>query len=198
MRLVIVASGKSAEGFEPPPGVVVIAVNGAVDWLSRADYFFTLDPSAANIYRLNNQKAGVIYCYAYTHRLCLYPCVSANFYQRVSAKPYRTAAHASPEWWANRWSSALGLNKNPGEINTGNSAFGALGLAYHLGAKKVALVGVDANTDERIEGGNPNNLSHLPLLFESALGQIELVNCGKMQSRVPQMSISEGMQWLLK
>lgn len=39
MRAVIVANGPSAAGFIPPPGVTVIAVNGAIDWL-RARIIF--------------------------------------------------------------------------------------------------------------------------------------------------------------
>lgn len=47
-RAVIVASGPSAAGFVPPDDVTVIAVNGAISWLERADYWFSLDASAAN------------------------------------------------------------------------------------------------------------------------------------------------------
>lgn len=195
MRAVIVASGPSAKGFVPPPGVVVIAVNGAIDWVRRADYFFTLDPSVENMRRLRCQRIGVKYCYAYDN---LFPVGNAEFYERIGGCEFISPQPYTPQWWCNRWRGKLGLSDRVGQIHTGNSAYGALGLAYHLGAEKVALVGVDANSLMRVGGGFPNNLSHLPLLFESAMGQIELINCGEMKSAVPTKTIKDGMDWLCK
>lgn len=195
MRVIIVGSGQSARGFVPPSGVTVIAVNGAIEWVKRADYFFTLDPSEANMYRLSHQRIGVKYCYAFDHLLNV---PNAEYYQRIAGKPFENPEQHTAKWWCNRWGCVLGLSKRIGEIHTGNSAWGALGLAYHLGATKVILVGVDASSDERLEGGKPNNLSHLPLLFESALDQVQLVNCGAMKSLVPQMNIREGVSWLMQ
>jgi hypothetical protein len=195
MRVVIVGSGPTARGFKPPAGVVVIAVNGAIGWLPRADYFFTLDPSPINISRLRNQRIGVKYCYAYDHVLNI---ANAEFYERIAGCEFITPKPYSPQWFCNRWGCRLGLSNRVGQIHTGNSAYGALGLAYHLGATKVALVGIDANSAPRLEGGTPNNLSHLPLLFESAMAQINFINCGSMHSAVPQKTIAEGMEWLCK
>lgn len=175
--------------------MTVIAVNGAIDWLPRADYFFTLDPSAANLQRLTRQRPGVCYCAAVPKGLPL-PAGVVRYLRRVCVSPEPAPAF-TPLWWLWRWSAICGLTDKPMTINTGNSAWGALGLAYHLGAKKVALVGVDADEKPRIEGGQPNNLSHLPLLFESAMGQIDIINCGNMASRLPQHNINEGMQWLI-
>lgn len=53
--VIIVANGPSAKGFKAPPDVPVIAVNSAVQWLNRWDWFFTLDLSAKNI--INFQTA---------------------------------------------------------------------------------------------------------------------------------------------
>lgn len=194
MRAVIVASGPSAMGFVPPAGAKVIAVNGAIEWVKRVDYFFTLDPSEANMFRLMHQRIGVKYCYAFDHLLDV---PNAEYYQRISGVPFKNPQANTPQWWCNRWGSVLGLSSHVGQIHTGNSAWGALGLAYHLGAEKVALVGVDASSEARLEGGRPNNLSHLPILFESALGQIDMVNCGNMHSRLPAMNHKEGMSWLM-
>ena len=192
-RAVIVASGPSAAGFVPPAGVVVIAVNGAIDWLQRADYWFTLDPSAANRRRWRNPRAGVQYCAAVESGYPLPPHVRR--YERACSADSFPYEPKSPEGWLRRWRAVPGLCEKPGRIHTGNSAWGALGLARHLGMTRVALVGVDATQQLRVEGGTPNNLSHLPLLFASALPQIALVSCGQLDS-VPQMSIEEGMAWL--
>ncbi|MCQ6583628.1 hypothetical protein NO388_23280 [Escherichia coli] len=99
----------------------------------------------------------------------------------------------SPEWWAWRWSAHFGLCEDENEIASGNSAYGALNLAFHIGFKHVALVGVDATQEPRVHsGGTPKNLSHLPLLFQSAREQIDVVSCGKMGG-IPQMTLKE---WL--
>jgi len=196
VRAVVVGSGQSAKGFIPPAGVVVIAVNGAIDWLVRANHFFTLDPSAENLHRLNHQRIGVQYHYAYSQLLNLRPGVHAEYYQRITGKPFENPVSNSPQWWANRLGCKLGLSKRVGQIHTGNSAWGALGLALHLGAEKVALVGVDANASPRIGGGYSRELCHLPLLFESAIGQINFINCGAMQSAVPTKNLRDGMEWL--
>lgn len=195
VRCVIVASGPSAKGFVPPSGVTVIAVNGAIEWLSRADYWFTLDPSAANLQRMRQRRAGVNYCAAVAGDVMLPAGVTR--YQRV-AKQGNEPLRNTPAWWLWRWSAVCGLSNRTNAISTGNSAYGALGLAKHLGASKVALVGVDASGAARVEGGESNNLSHLPLLFESALGQIDFVNCGAMVSHVPSLTLKEGMAWLMQ
>lgn len=192
MRVVIVASGPSACGFVPPSGATVIAVNGAIEWLPRADYWFTLDPSPVNLERMHRPRHGVTYCAALAEEAPLW----VRRFKRIAARGAEPEA-GTPQWWLWRWSAVPTLCTEHGCIHTGNSAWGALGLAYHLGAERVALVGVDASGDERIEGGRCRNLGHLPLLFESALPQISLINCGAMRSAVPKMTIEEGMKWLM-
>lgn len=189
-RAIIVGSGPSARGFQPPEGVIIIAVNGAIDWLSRADYFFTLDPSALNIRRLHYQRHGVIYCAAGIN----FDIDNVYHFKRVANRGVEPLAKSTPEWWLWRWSSTLGLSEDKHKIHTGNSAYGALGLAYHLGFTEVALIGVDANSEQRVEGGIPGNLTHLPLLFASALSQIDVVSCGEMTG-IPRMSLDN---WLAK
>ncbi|MFZ5272125.1 hypothetical protein [Enterobacter asburiae] len=187
-KVVIVASGPSARGFVPPDDVTVIAVNGAIDWLSRADYFFTLDPSPENRRRLTCRRGGVTYCAA--GPVGQLPGVKR--FERVARRGQEPQEYGSPEWWLWRWSAVAGLSENGRQIHTGNSAYGALGLAYHLGFTDVALKGVDGTGEARIEGGKPGNLSHLPLLFASALPQIRVVSCGKLTG-IPQVHFED---WL--
>lgn len=187
-RAIIVGSGPSARGFEPPDNVTVIAVNGAIDRLSCADYFFTLDPSQVNLKRMQNRRKGVKYCAAGLSE----PIRGVKRYERIARRGVEPVDKNSPEWWLWRWSGVPGLSTKKTQIHTGNSAYGALGLALHLGFTDVALVGVDATTEERIEGGLPNNLSHLPLLFASALHQINVVSCGHLTG-IPQQSLED---WL--
>lgn len=195
MRVVIVASGQSAKGFIPPDDVTVIAVNGAIEWLSRADYWFSLDPSKVNLERVCNPRQGVDYHMAVGAETGLPShCTRWIRYSERGDEPEKNTI----DWWLWRWSAVKTLCENKPFIHTGNSAWGALGLAYHLGAEKVMLVGVDADSNPRVEGGIPNNLCHLPELFNSAIGQIDFINCGNMESDVPKMTIDEGLKWLLK
>src|SRR5690625_6146914 len=67
-NVIIVASGPSVRAVPRDDilssGAVVIAVNGAIDWLGRADYWFTLDPSQINQVRANNRVAKCRYVMA--------------------------------------------------------------------------------------------------------------------------------------
>lgn len=191
-RAVIVASGPSARGFVPPDDVTIIAVNGAIEWLFRADYFFTLDPDPTNLTRLNNPRSGVSYFAAVPDAVDLPTHV--HRLKRVERRGPEPMRRHSPAWWLWRWSCVKELSEISGEIHSGNSAWGALGLAYQLGFRDVALVGVDASSDERIEGGRCNNLTHLPPLFASALPQINVVSCGKLTS-IPQITFEE---WIMR
>ena len=174
-----------------------IAVNGAIERV-RATHFFTLDPSESNMRRMRQRRPRVRYAAAVDaeHEL---PRWVERFYRFKGRFP-EPKEKGSPEWWLWRWQGATGLNSMAGWINTGNSAWGALQWAKIMGVKKAALVGIDATQEERLEGGKPNNLSHLPLLFESGLGNpnFKFINCGHMQSKVPQMTIEEGMAWLME
>ncbi|EAT1308212.1 norphogenetic protein [Salmonella enterica] len=194
-RAIIVGSGPSAMNFVAPRGVPIIAVNGAIDWLNRASYFFTLDASKENQQRMarGRRRRGVRYCMAVPDVGQLEQQDGIWCFRRVAERGEEPACRESPEWWLWRWSAKLGLSENKDEISSGNSAYGALNLAFHLGFKHVALVGVDANQQPRIHsGGVPNNLSHLPLLFQSAREQIDVVSCGEMGG-IPQMTLKE---WL--
>jgi hypothetical protein len=194
-RVIIVGSGPSALNFVAPRGVPIIAVNGAIDWLNRASFFFTLDPSRENLQRVarGRRRRGVRYCMALPDVEQLEQRDGIWCMRRVAARVEEPVAKDTPEWWAWRWSAKLGLCEDKNEISSGNSAYGALNMAYHLGFKNVALVGVDATQQPRVHsGGVPNNLSHLPLLFQSARNQINVVSCGQMDG-IPKMTLKE---WL--
>ena len=196
MRAVIVASGPSARGFSPPDDVTVIAVNGTISWLSRADYWFSLDASPANQRWLKVALRRGVQCHVAGDKWrSVWPAMSyAKLWERVEAPPMDAHTmgmlYPAPEWWLGRLQGVLGICKEPGRIHTGNSAWGALGLAWHLGFRDVALLGVDARGEPRLEGGTPGNLSHLPLLFASALPDMRVVSCGALDS-IPQLDFKE-------
>lgn len=194
----IVADGPSAAALRTtliPQEIYVIAVNGAVQWLPSVDAFFTLDPCARQRWLMKNQRIGVRYFAAVPpfygtpravhpeHRKS--PEINVTYLRRIEGG----GPHAS----------ARGMNDNPAYINTGNSAWGALGLAHHMKPDRIALIGVDAGGGPRVSGGFAGNLDHLPWLFASYNGPAEVVN-GSMRSKIdcfPKMSPQEAMQWLL-
>ena len=180
MRCIIVGDGPSAVGFVPPAGVTVIAVKRTIEWLPRADYWFTLDPNAAAVRLMLKRRPGVQYVCACDNVTRIPAGVTRM--ERIQAKATDEPADTgSPHWWLWRWRGVLGLSETAGRIHTGNSAYGALGFAYLMGFRDALLVGVDGTQDARISDGlQPNNLSHLPLLFESALGQINVQTLGVM------------------
>jgi hypothetical protein len=191
MRCIIVGDGPSAKGFVPPDGVTVIAVKRAINWLSRADYWFSLDPNPASFAMMGKRREGVTYYCACDDRTMLPDGVIRM--RRIVGKGPEPRPRYNSRWWAWRWGCAMGLTEEAGAVNTGNSAWGALGLAYHLGYRDVLLVGVDGTQDRRLSDNmRPNNLSHLPALFESALGQVRLQTVGKL-GRVPMTTVS---RWL--
>jgi hypothetical protein len=190
VRAIIVGSGPSARGFEPPAGVAVFAVKRTIMWLSRADYWFALDHNPAAMDCMRNQRPGVKYYCACPDSVELPAGVTRL--RRIEGRGPQPWPHNTPEWWLWRWSAVRGLCREPGAVHTGNSAYGALGLAYHLGFRDVLLVGVDGTQDARIEGGYPYNLSHLPLLFQSARNQVRLHTVGELDG-IPSISLSD---WL--
>lgn len=188
-RCIIVASGPSAKDFVAPRGIPIIAINGAINVVDRASYFFTLDPSKENLMRMGVRRRGVQYCAALPPEHADIPGV--HRFNRIGYRGDEPAEKHSPEWWLWRWSAKSGLCVDPTEISSGNSAYGALNLALHLGYTDVALVGVDGTDEPRChDGGKPNNLDHLRPLFASALEQINVVSCGQLDS-VPQMTLKE-------
>ena len=192
-NIVIVASGPSVRAVRRDDilaaGAVVIAVNGAIDWLGRADYWFTLDPSQINLVRANNRVNGCKYVMALPGNVQAPPGVSRM--ERRQGEAYGKAR------------ALQGLSEDKNAIHTGNSAFGALGLAYHLRPQRIALLGVDGTQERRVDGGYSRTLKHLPELFASAVPQlherkIEVVN-GSPDSRVmcfPRMTPQEALCWL--
>lgn len=192
-RVIVAASGPSIAAVTPEQvlsdGAVVIAVNGAIDWLGRADYWFTLDPSQINTVRARHRVEGCRYVMALP-RIARCPDGVTRLL-RLEGKLFGKARAPG------------GLSRDHGAINTGNSGFGALNLAYHMRPKKILLLGVDARQERRVDGGMPRSLEHLPALFASAVPQlksagIEVVN-GSPDSEVtcfPRMTPREAMQWL--
>jgi len=109
-RIIIVASGPTASGFRPPNDLPVIAVIGVIEWIKRADYWFTLDPSQDNMRRMRFPRPGVIYYCA---------CPNAFDLPRHVVRLMRMTGNG-------KLHSLERLSTQPGAIHTGNSAYGPL------------------------------------------------------------------------
>jgi len=87
----------------------------------------------------------------------------------------------------------------------GNSAFGALGIAYLMGARRIAIIGLDATRETYARGvGRPRGgIDHVPGLFATALPQLERrgaeVMNGSPHSRVvcfPRCTPEQALEWI--
>lgn len=140
----------------------VIAVNGAIDYYPEADFFFTLDPSVVNQKRMRDPIEGVTYVAAVPET---YATAKASILHYRAPAPYHVH-HLHRE-------EGRGLSEDPGTIFSGNSGWGALGLAYLMGSERIVLVGLDGRGRLRWDGTENLRLDYLPKLFRSALPQLK-------------------------
>lgn len=204
-RVLIVASGPSVEGaplHRVPSDVHIIAVNGAVIFCPRVDSFFSLDPSTQVRALLRSRRPGVAYYLAVPDD---YGMPRARM---ESHRPPREAGVTFLRRVAGSdgpYGSKFGLADDPDAIHTGNSAYGALGLAWHMKPARVAILGVDGtNTGYAYLPGDPRpQFSHLAELFASTAPQLEAagvsVRNGSPESVVtcwPRSSATVAIDWI--
>lgn len=185
----------------------IIAVNDSGKIVTFADAWFTLDPWGLNgpqlpptsfrglLYAAVPDDFGTPKAYYDNHRVAmtnmriryLHRLVPANSISVSSSDRYRA-----------------GLSEDDGCINTGNSGYGALNLAYHLRPKRVLLLGIDGDIGYYYTKTTQNRrLTNLPEMFASAKPQlekngIEVIN-GSINSAVtafPRMSIDDALRVL--
>jgi len=186
-KYIIVGTGPSVKSLTPqdyesiPDDVIIVSVNSSILFLPQVDIWFTLDPSSRNVKYNNIARQRQI------------PTVVAvgndNRVKRLDATyllKRKEATHGnyvrhfrprSPEEWFKKWKCLRGFSEITNTIHTGNSLYGALNLVYFDKPKRVALLGLDGS-NKLSYGGNhaPNNLSHLPMLFDSAVDQLKNAN----------------------
>lgn len=63
-----------------------------------------------------------------------------------------------------------GLDESVECISTGNSAYGALNLAYHMNPKDIVILGVNGDRNSpKFDNKHSLRLDHLPKIFESSI-----------------------------
>lgn len=166
-NVVIIGSGRSLSKFKfdslRDQDCFIITVNGSGNSVPFADAWFTLDPWGLQGPQLPRKFEGQLYAAIPEHYGTVYaqgknhrpePTADIKYLQRI---PYEG-----------------GLCEDPWAIHTGNSGFGALGLAYHMRPEKVLLLGIDADVGYYYTPHKRNRkLDHLPRIFEESIPQLE-------------------------
>lgn len=215
-RVVICGQGPSWKHVHPEwlsrarrLGAWVIAVNGAIDH-TPADMWFSLDMSPDNMARMRRRVARARYVAAVPDTFGTEdaPCSWQRGDVPQGVTYLRRIVRAEPKDGSFEerilYQIVGGLSEDPGAIHTGNSGFGALGLAYHLRPSRIVLLGIDGRGRKRWDGTVNGPLDHMPELFRGAVDQldragIEVVN-GSMTSHVRcfrQCAPSMALGWLL-
>lgn len=191
-NVVIVGGGDSLRGFDFSSLIgraFIISVNDSWKHVPFADAWFTLDPwgfhgpqlpqnFTGKMYAAVPEDFGKDYARAKNHRLI--PPTNVTYLHRlIGNNIHKSSIH----WYK------LGLSEDRSCINTGNSGYGAMNVAYHLRPKRIVLLGIDGGSSYfYTRESKPGDLSNLPILFESAKRQldnagIEVIN-GSLNSTV--------------
>lgn len=177
-KVLIIAGGESLLGFDwgmlNQWNGVIIAVNHSIFHLPRADYWITVDPMADGKPQraMLEQREGIYYYCAFPDRTKI---PDGDTYRTVEGVHY--LERIVPESYE--------LQEDKSKITTGDSAYGALGLAYHFEASKIVLLGVDVNggfghwydaTDPYNRGwgeGFTQYQLNLPIIYRQCVRQFE-------------------------
>lgn len=137
-KVLIIGGGESLRGFDfsllDSYKGVIITVNSVIKHLRRADYWITVDPTL-NCMPQDNMTNRRDDCYYFA----CYPRLddsNRKWYPIVDGIHY--LERMTPEEVGNSR-----LQEDKSKIMTGDSIYGALGLAYHFEAKEVIMLGVD-------------------------------------------------------
>lgn len=180
MNYLIVGSGPSVARVKDydysslSENVIVLAVNTSIMFLNHADMWFSVDSSSLNI-RCSKlaQDAGIPVVWCVSDNSMVRPSVGVTIFKKKYNPKKLNRTPLCPEDWLVRWGCVLGFSDQTNVLHTGNSVYTAMNLAYLDNPRKIALLGVDGSKNRSIGGNHaPGNLTHLPLLFESAIEQL--------------------------
>lgn len=177
--VIIIGGGRSLTGFEfaSLKGVGhLIAVNGSGKTVPFAESWFTLDPwglhgpqlpppfSTSKLYAAVPSDFGTPDARTEAHRVHV---------QRHITFLHRLVNHNMPGQSVDSV-YRQGLSEDTGCINTGNSGYGALNLAYHFRPKTIVLLGLDGDIGYYYDTKTANRrLTGLPAMFASAKEQLD-------------------------
>lgn len=180
-KVIIVGTGPSLDKFDfnklHKKGFI-IAVNDAHKYVPFADAWFTLDPwglggsqtpdknFAGQLWAAVPDDFGQSDAKCPTHRIN--PLPNIKFLHRIAFHTGQITVDDYLTW---------GLAEDKGSINSLNSGYGALNIAYHLRPRKILLLGIDATSGYFFDPTKrTRSLNFLPWIFESAKPQLDAVN----------------------
>jgi hypothetical protein len=201
-RIAVIGSGPSLKGvtLDIPEGVVTITVNTAIELVPFPDFWFTLDTSIQNRKIMANPLPGTVY-YAAVYEHYGSPTALPRHY-RDPPEPgvtYLRRIHGK-----GAKAGKPGLSRDPTGVHAGNSGYGAFNLAYLMGARRIALLGIDGQGGYANRPGSPRGgLYHIPWLFGTAKQQLHdagvRVIVGSPNSKVrswTRVQPQEALEWL--
>lgn len=180
-NVIIVASGPSVNDIDMSilrdfKSKFVITVNGAGRHVEFGDAWFTLDPWGLNgpqlpganfkgkLYAAVPDDFGTPSAKCVRHRTT--PRARINFLHRLQSHNYTNISSDT--------AYKLGLSEDASCINTGNSGYGALNLAYHMRPKNIYLLGIDGTMGYfYTKKGTNRPLTYISTLFKSAVPQLD-------------------------
>lgn len=181
-KIIIVGTGPSLVNFDfnklHGKGFI-IAVNDAHKYVPFADIWFTLDPWGLNGKQTPDKNfkgqmwAAVPPDFALRDAKCpshrITPLPTIKYLHRLS---FHTKSTIDVEDYLN-W----GLSEDTSCINSLNSGYGAMNLAYHYKPEQILLLGMDATNGYFFdENKQTRPLNFLPWIFQSAVPQLEKAN----------------------
>lgn len=209
-NIIIIGSGTSLTGFDfnQLKGIgAIIAVNNAGNAVPFADMWFTLDPWGLHGPQLPVNFRGRLFA-AVPEDYGTPNATSANFRVIPDGRItflHRLKSHNIPHV-SSETAFKTGLSEDTSCINTGNSGYGALNLAYHFRPKKILLLGIDGSIGYFYTKSTTNRpLTYLPQMFDSAAPQlkkagIEVIN-GSINSAIktfPRFTVSDAITEFMK
>lgn len=165
-KIIILGSGESLIDFNFSllyniNDAFIITVNDSGNFLPLANAWFTLDPWGLATTQIPNKFMGK-----------LFAAVPSDF-GTPTAKSYHHRQMPNRDISYLKRILKPGLSDVPDTIHTGNSGYGAFGLAYHMNPECILLLGIDASTGYFYRGKKLNrDLSHLPKLFQDTIPQL--------------------------
>lgn len=193
----IVADGPSAAPLRHqslPQELYVVGVNYAAIWLPRCDAYMTACPDHRQRFAMNHQRQGVRYFAAVPH----------EYGSAIGRGSQRGKRERNVTFFESTYGP--GMETDPLKISVGtegfprNSVFAALNLALHIGAKRIAVFGLDCSDRPRVSGGLPTGMDNIHKLFDLYDGSADVrlavpeSKCAAFKST----SHGEAIQWALQ
>lgn len=183
-KVLIIAGGESLIGFDINKikdfDGAIITVNNVVFHLPRADYWITVDPMSKGKPQ-EGMRRKIEGCKYY----CAYPDLDKTPWDRQFYSTIEGVSYLERIVPTNDYS----LQEDKDKITTGGSTYGALGLAYHFGAKEITILGLDGyGYGHWYDTNSPFNahgikdfkqryLDNLPWIYSQSVRQLEAKGC---------------------